>query len=201
MPLRSAAFLTLVSLLAGPACRTDDGGAAARTEVRQEPASLLADTAGGILRLPPSAFPNLPGDARRALEDRGCAIPQSFADDRPHNVVRGELAAPGQLDWAALCSRRDSSRVTVVWGGPRRCDDPLPATPDRIWRQGLTEGAEMVYSRKVKILTPAEAAAAWRRRGETTPDFRHDLLDDMFLEKASTTYYCDGEWRVVGGAD
>src|SRR5437773_1573493 len=64
-----------------------------------------------IVRLPPSAFPELPGNVARELQRRGCTIPQEAFTKRPHNVVRGEFARPGQLDWAILCSVNQTSRL------------------------------------------------------------------------------------------
>ena len=42
------------------------------------------------------------------LKARGCKIPQaSYFDPKPHNLIRGQFVTPGQLDWAALCSRKN----------------------------------------------------------------------------------------------
>src|SRR6266581_8758902 len=57
-----------------------------------------------IVRLSPSAFPELPGNVVRELQRRGCTIPQEAFTKRHHNVIRGEFAQPGQTDWAILCS-------------------------------------------------------------------------------------------------
>jgi len=74
-------------------------------------------------RLPPSGFSQLPPGVRRALEERGCMIPQSSERRQPHNVIRGEFQQPGQLDWAVLCSRARVSTILVFWkGNPAEVD-------------------------------------------------------------------------------
>src|SRR6266480_1397778 len=55
-----------------------------------------------IVRLSPSAFPELPGNVVKGLQRRGCTIPQNTR--KPQNVVAGQFARPGQTDWAVLCS-------------------------------------------------------------------------------------------------
>jgi len=59
---------------------------------------------GRIVRLPPRAFPELPGNVVRELQRRSCTIPQTAFTKNPHNVIKGEFARPGQTDWAVLCS-------------------------------------------------------------------------------------------------
>ena len=56
-----------------------------------------------IVRLPPSAFPQLPHNVVTELERRGCTIPQEAFTRKPHNVVKGNFAKPGQVDWAVHC--------------------------------------------------------------------------------------------------
>ena len=63
-----------------------------------------------ILRLPPTAFPDLSSGVIEDLKKRGCTIPQAFPGaygySTPLNVIRGEFAKRGQKDLAILCSRK-----------------------------------------------------------------------------------------------
>jgi hypothetical protein len=45
-----------------------------------------------IVRLPPTAFPNLPQNVVRELARRGCSIPQVAEIKKPTNVIRGSFA-------------------------------------------------------------------------------------------------------------
>ena len=68
-----------------------------------------------IVRLSPSAFPELPANLVKELERRGCTIPQEAFTKRRHNVVRAEFAQPGQTDWAVLCSVNRVSSILVFF--------------------------------------------------------------------------------------
>jgi hypothetical protein len=63
-----------------------------------------------IVRLPPTAFPELPRNVVRELQRRGCSIPQEAFTKKPHNVITGQFARPGERDWAVLCSNIGYSR-------------------------------------------------------------------------------------------
>jgi hypothetical protein len=70
-----------------------------------------------IVRLPPAAFPELPGSVVHELQRRGCTIPQEAYTKKPHNVIHGEFARSGHKDWAVLCSIRGVSSILVFWNG------------------------------------------------------------------------------------
>src|SRR5688572_13873626 len=88
-----------------------------------------ADSA--TLRLSPTAFPHLPSQIRRNLQSRGCTIPQTFADTKPHNVISGEFARRGQTDWAVLCSRNKVSSILIFWAGSTRSVAEIAKGEDR----------------------------------------------------------------------
>lgn len=82
------------------------------------------DEAAALIRhLPPSAFPEAPVAVRDRLIADGCSVPQAYHSSTPHNVISGEFAAPGQTDWAALCTRGDP-RESLLYGA-----DPPNALP------------------------------------------------------------------------
>jgi hypothetical protein len=72
------------------------------------------------VRLPPTAFRELPKALARELQKFACTIPQVSGVAEPHNVIRGEFAKAGQTDWAALCSKDGTSTVLVFWNGGKR---------------------------------------------------------------------------------
>lgn len=56
----------------------------------QTPADFArADSA--FVRLQPSSSPQRPAAIRGNLQQRGCLVPQSFAERYPHNVIHGAL--------------------------------------------------------------------------------------------------------------
>ncbi len=65
-----------------------------------------------VLRLRPTAFPELPKNLITELKRRGCTVPQPYTS-RKANVIRGEFAKPGQTDWAVLCSASGYSSILV----------------------------------------------------------------------------------------
>lgn len=155
-----------------------------------------------IVRLEPSDFPGLPDTVRAELEGKGCRVPQTFVSERPHNVITGHFAAPTQTDWAALCSRGDTSAIVVVWGGPARCPSEVATGADRNVLQGIGEG-RVGYSR---LISPADGAAIRRYAdafgGAEPPPIDHEGIDDAFVDKVSVIRYCyQGRWLRLQGAD
>ena len=68
-----------------------------------------------IVQLPPTAFPELPTNLVQELQRRGCTIPQeAYSKTKPNNVIKGEFARAGQIDWAVLCSVRGVSTILCV---------------------------------------------------------------------------------------
>ena len=101
-----------------------------------------------IVRLRPAAFPELPGNVVRELQRRGCTIPQTAYSKKPHNVIRGEFARPGQIDWAVLCSVKGVSSILVFWNGSRIDLAEIAPLEDRIFLQGISP-ERAGYSREI----------------------------------------------------
>lgn len=151
----------------------------------------------GPQRVRPSEFKGLPAEFQRQLAEAKCMVPQaSFGASQPNNVVSGEFAAPGQKDWAVLCSRGGSSSILLYWGGPAKCESSFRTLPDETFMQkGESDAAE--YSRLLVVPDRTELA---KRLREQKPGFtpRHDALGDAFIGKAATVLYCGGRhWTVV----
>src|SRR5262245_36638029 len=104
-----------------------------------------------IVRLPPSAFAQLPSAVRRDLERQGCRVPQTFASAARHNVIRGAFTSRGSAEWAVLCSIADSSRILVYRGDVLA--DSLERKADRNYLQDVKELAPygLGFSRRIGV--------------------------------------------------
>jgi hypothetical protein len=137
------------------------------------------------------------------LERAGCTIPQSDYSGGRTNVIQGNFGAPGQHDWAVLCSRGGESVVFLYWGGPAQCPRELRPASDAGYLQGLGEG-HIGFSRGIHKTTSYHEYPA---DNDTTSVDRevqldHDAIDDAFEGKASTVYFCrNGTWVTFGGND
>lgn len=147
-----------------------------------------ADSA--VVRLPPSAFPELPRHVRTVLEDRGCGIPQSVYASTPHNIVPGRFFGTEVQAWAVLCSVDFTSSILVFPDDGASQPVELSPSPDRNYLQDFgSEG--IVYSRAIDI-----AGADRIRRlheefgGPALPaPIEHDGIEDLFVGKASLVHY------------
>ena len=155
-----------------------------------------------IKRLPPATFKEVPGEIVQQLKARGCTVPQSFVELRPHNVIRGRYARPGQTDWAALCSKEGKSSIVVFWGKPTACPAELAAAEDKGFLQGIG-GDRIGYSRLLSAVGRAFILEHNQAHGgPKPPPIDHDGIDDAFAEKASTVQYCyQGKWLTLTGSD
>jgi len=153
-------------------------------------------------RLPPSAFPELPKPFAAELEQLGCTIPQSGFIPGRGNVIHGNFAAPGQRDWAVLCSRSGTSIILVFWGGPVQCPREIEPAEDKSFLQSADEGA-IVFSRGIRTrnsyhVYPGEDSAG----GDREVKLEHDGIDSAFEGKASSVLFCRaGKWITFSGAD
>lgn len=138
----------------------------------------------------------------RELQGRGCTIPQTPYTKKPHNVIRGDFAKPGQTDWAVLCSVKGVSTILVFWNGSERNPAEIAPMEDRNFLQGISTD-EIGYSRGISpvgkdfIMRHYEAYG-----GPKPPPIDHQGIDDAFIEKASVMwYFFGGKWLKLTGAD
>jgi len=155
-----------------------------------------------IVRLPPTAFPELPGMVVRELQRRGCTIPQTPFTKKPHNVIRGEFAKPGQTDWAVLCSVKGVSTIVVFWNGSERNPAEIGGMEDRNFLQGIT-ASEIGYSRGISPVGKDFIVRHYNAYGgPKPPPIDHQGIDDAFIEKTSVVWYFhNGQWLKLTGAD
>ena len=91
-----------------------------------------------IVRLPPTAFPELSRKVIRELQRRGCTIPQPPSASKLHNVISGAFAKPGQTDWAVLCSLKGVSTILVFWNASEKNPAEIATMEDRTFLQGIS---------------------------------------------------------------
>jgi hypothetical protein len=155
-----------------------------------------------IRRLPPSAFPGLPQGIATALRSRGCTVPQPSADGAPKSAIRGEFFAKGQEAWAVLCSAGGSSSILVFRGRSGAKPEELAKGEDKNYLQGWGPG-KIVYSREIDAVGQKYILDHYRAYGgPEPPPIDHQGIDDIFVGKASVTFYWyNGTWRQLQGAD
>jgi hypothetical protein len=169
-----------------------------------ECATLALGAASQVTRdsppLKPSALKQLSRSIVRKLEAQGCTIPQ--VDDPAvgpiqTNVIHGEFARIGQVDWAVLCARDGRSTILVFWGGSTSCPgeihDPLAD------RHPPGAGIEWSADRYIGAVTEGDL------RGISGPPdpgvMKHQGIADLMDSKMGTVYYCsEGQWRIVARA-
>lgn len=155
-----------------------------------------------IMRLPPTVFPGLPAGVIRALQRRGCTVPQEAFTKGPHNVIKGQFAKPGQTDWAVLCSIKGVSTILVFWNGSEANPAAIGAGEDLGSLQGLG-GNDIGYSRGISPVGSDFIMGHYQAYGgPKPPPLDHQGIDDAFIGKASSTlYFHSGKWLCLTGAD
>jgi hypothetical protein len=158
---------------------------------------LRADAA--TVRLAPSVFVNLPLSIRRAMERRGCTVPQPVGSARPRNVISGHLTHATRTDWAALCSREKRSSILVFHGQDFSDVDELADAPDSEYLQTVSGGG-IGFSRALSVATPTIVRRARAAPALQTVD--HDGIADAFEGKGSMIWYWPGgKWISFLGSD
>ncbi len=148
----------------------------------------IADEA--TLRLKPTAFPELPKNIVRSLQERNCTVPQAFSDSVPHNVVRGQFARRGQFDWAVLCSRNRVSSILVFWNGSTKSVTELARSDDKAYLQSIDDTANIGFSRSINVADKSHIFAHYLEYGgKKPPPIKHQGINDAFIDKASFVHY------------
>src|SRR2546422_3556269 len=106
-----------------------------------------ADTS--VVRLSPTAFPQLPKSIAHDLAVRNCKVPQPFDATGTSNVIRGEFMRRGQMDWAVLCSHNRTSWILVFWNGSIKNVAKIAEAPDLNFLQIIDGIGTIGYSRSI----------------------------------------------------
>jgi hypothetical protein len=155
-----------------------------------------------IVRLSPGAIRELPANVAKELQRRGCTIPQETRSKKHNNVIKGEFAKPGQLDWAVLCSVKGISTILVFWNGSEKNPAALAPMEDRIYIQAFKKD-QFWYSRGIRPVGRDYIARHHDAYGgPKPPPINHQGIDDVFMEKGSVVwYFYNGQWLKLSGAD
>jgi hypothetical protein len=155
------------------------------------------------VRLPPSAFPDLPAPVRADLARRGCTVPQTFLRrGAPQNVIRGRFLSPEPTDVAVLCSRSRRSVILVYRGGVVPAIAELAGLPDAMFLQVVDATGGIGFSRLLTAAAPGHIRGHAARVSGPHPAVDHDGIEDYFLEKSSSILYWSGrKWLELPGAD
>jgi hypothetical protein len=151
---------------------------------------------------PPSAFAELPPAIQSELQSRGCRIPQTYIGSAPHNVIRGQFARRGQMDWAILCSKKNISSILIFWNGSETAPAGIDPAPDRNFLTPLENG-RIGYARAISSVGKEFIMSHFRAYGGPKPPLiDHDGINDEFLEKGSSVhYFYHGQWLRFTGSD
>lgn len=164
----------------------------------QAPDAHFEAAARAAVRHGPTAFSDLPAPVTAALRENECTVPQYRfeADTAANNVIFGEFAQAGQLDFAALCSRDGRTSLLVMWGGPARCEPVTKELADVDAMVGA--GTEIVYSRQIQAISRRRTEEfAWLGNARLR-QVEHDGILHSVGEYQTIILYCrDGEWMEV----
>lgn len=144
-----------------------------------------------VVRLPLTAFPELPRNVVRELQRRDCTIPQVAGFNKRQNVIHGEFGKPGQADWAVLCARAGFVELYVFWNGRER-------DMSRVGRWPLGDPFETAIapvSRRY-ILDHYRAYG-----GPKPPPINHQGVECSSGMASSILYFYKGRWLTLQGAD
>ncbi|MFN2564412.1 MAG: hypothetical protein ABR499_05290 [Gemmatimonadaceae bacterium] len=152
-----------------------------------------------VVRLGPDAFPALPGPIRAALSQRGCMIPQSYGERKPHNVITGAFTGPQRREWAVVCSAHDTSTI-LIFSGTGRLVDVTDKRAEDDWITHMPEGR--VYTQRLERVPLAELRKIRPDPEEPglglPPTVDHDAIMQVMDGKGSSTLYkTGGRWRQV----
>jgi len=152
-----------------------------------------------ITRLRPSDLPNLPHNISIELQRRGCTIPQAPGWN---NVIKGQFAKPGQIDWAVLCSVKGVSSILIFWNGSEI--NPADIEPgDDENRIEKSADNKTFYDRAIDPVGKSYIMEHYKAYGgEKPPPIDHQGVNDIFVGKASVVlYFYHGKWLHLAGAD
>jgi hypothetical protein len=151
-----------------------------------------------IRHLPVNAFPQLPLKVAEQLEERGCAIPQTYEGYQPENVVHGSFSGAGTNDWAVLCSVRGEVSFLIFFGDGS--DEPmvLERTKETERLQRHPGKDWLGFNWGIDRATPAQVHDAQSGVAHRPPPPDHDAIADSVIERRTIYHlYLQGRWTLV----
>ena len=146
-------------------------------------------------RLSPTAFPELPDNVVRNLQQRGCTIPQTAESKTRENVIRGEFARPGQTDWAALCYCKGFLALYVFWKGS---EVDVAVVGRRQFPAALPVAFETAIAPvNRKYISDHHRAYG----GPKPPPIDHQGIESGGEKASMFLYYYQSKWLTLQGAD
>jgi hypothetical protein len=122
-------------------------------------------------------------------------IPQSYQAHRAENVVHGSFAAPGTLDWAALCSAGGQVRLLVFFSSAPQNPMTLDEADEKSLLQPHDPSGELGFAWGLDAATPAQVHAAQAGLEHRPPPPSHDAVALTWIDHW-TRYrlYEQGRW-------
>jgi hypothetical protein len=159
----------------------------------QTPGNPPPESKYAIVRLPPTAFSELPKNLVTELKRRGCTVPQTFPPDQRSNVIRGSFAKAGQTDWAVLCSMKGSTSLLVFWNGSAANSVELGKNPD---------DANRFFDWFIRPVGRKFIVDHYRAYGgPKPPPIDHHGIESAGESASVVLYYYRGKWLTLQGAD
>jgi len=161
-----------------------------------------------IRHLPVSSFPELPEAVAKALNERGCLIPQTYQAHRPENVVEASLERAGSTDWAVLCSAQGTVSLLVFFGSAG--GDGAGAAQAQVLAMAVetarlqVSGADGVlgFNWGIDAATPDRVHEAQAGMDKRPARLDHDALADTLVDRHTVYhFYTKGAWIALAMPD
>ena len=157
-----------------------------------------------ILYLEPDHFPEAPPELRRALDERGCRIPQIYDPEYPPeietelyqgNLVSGHFKSTAELHWAVLCSV-DKQTSLLVFDSSGRLEDTLGGPSEDY------DGGFIWYVDEADREHILEDHANFGYGTLKPPPIFHEGVEEGIVGKGSWIHYWhDCQWIGLQGGD
>jgi hypothetical protein len=155
---------------------------------------IQANGAEKVVKLSPSAFPQLPVRLAAALERLGCTIPQHAESGKRGNVIKGEFSRPGQMDWAVLCTRPGYLELYVFRNGQ-------PTNRAVVWSLRVPEPLPGPFETEIAPVGRDYILEHCRAEGAEAPPIDHQGIGASTGMSGGISYLYRGKWLVLPGAD
>ena len=155
-----------------------------------------------IHRLPVSSFPDLPEQIADLLNQRGCAIPQTYEAHRPENVVHASLERAGSSDWAVLCSVRGTVSLLVFFASAPEHPTVLATAPEKLRLQASGGDKPLGFNWGIDPASPKDVQDARSSMGRRPAPPDHDALADSVIDhKTIYHFYTKDQWTLLDMPD